>query len=56
MLAQLDFYGGDAGSNFNDGEDVNGWFGWSITDDVLTVTLDREDGETLTARWQLERL
>jgi hypothetical protein len=63
MLRILGQHGGDAGADFNDAEDVNGWFGWSITPDpthgdVLTVTyepvVDGAAGEPITHRWRLE--
>jgi hypothetical protein len=41
ILAEL---GQDAGSDYNDAEDVDGWFGWTISDTgdapVLTVTYE----------------
>lgn len=54
MLQVLNEQGGEAGSDFNDGEEVMGWYGWSIDDDhILTVTYRPEDGQTDTARWKL---
>lgn len=57
MLQVLNAYGEDAGSDFNDGEEVMGYFGWSIDDDrVLTVTYRGEDDPADTAfvgRWRL---
>jgi len=64
MLDQLSSDGENAGSDFNDGEDVNGWFGWTVVTDAdgvpnLTViyqpiTEDGGAGEAQTARWRLE--
>lgn len=56
MLSNLDMEGGDAGSDFNDG-DLMGWFGWRVTDGVLTVTYEPEDdggpGPKSSASWRL---
>lgn len=62
MLGVLDTQGADAGSDFNDADDVTGWFGWSVSTDedghtVLEVTY-RPDGDddtvpTDTAKWRL---
>jgi hypothetical protein len=38
MLEQLDLHGADAASDFNDSEEVLGWFGWGVEGDILTVT------------------
>lgn len=43
MIANLNEYGGDAGSTFNDG-DLMGWFGWSISGNILTVTFEHMPG------------
>jgi hypothetical protein len=61
MLTTLDEHGADAGSDFNDGLDELGWFGWSVGheggDTVLTVRFTAEDGETSEQRrWRLEPL
>jgi hypothetical protein len=58
MLRILGEDGENAGSDFNDAHDVMGWFGWSIADNVLTVTYeasDRTPGEpqVVTRRWRL---
>jgi hypothetical protein len=54
MLQVLNEYGEDAASDYNDGEDVMGWFGWSINDEhILTVTFRDEDGEPDSAQWRL---
>lgn len=59
MLKVLKEHGEEAGSDFNDSEEVSGWFGWSIDDDqVLTVTYTPADGGGAfdageTARWRL---
>lgn len=58
MINQLHTHGGDAASDYNDGE-LQGWFGWSINDDdVLTVNYepsneDGDPGELETASWRL---
>ncbi len=44
MLVQLDEHGGYAGSDFNHG-DLNGWFGWTVRDDVLTVSFEPSEGD-----------
>jgi hypothetical protein len=51
MIEQLKLHGEDAGSDFNDGIEPNGWFGWSIEVDkfsgnplmTVTFTPDSED-------------
>lgn len=59
MIAQLSLHGEDAGSDFNDGVEPNGWFGWSIEGDRLTVTFtpdsedDPDERPTVTREWQL---
>jgi hypothetical protein len=63
MLDILSVHGHDAGSDFNDSDEVTGWFGWAITDPaegppVLTVHYEaatRTPGEpqTITRRWRL---
>lgn len=56
MLANLDMQGGDAGSDFNDG-DLMGWFGWRVHDGVLTVTYEPSEGDgpgpEQSASWRL---
>jgi hypothetical protein len=53
MLRILSEQGSQAGSDFNDGDDVMGYFGWSIDGDVLIVTYESGDGSA-TSRWRLE--
>ncbi|MGD9991106.1 hypothetical protein [Pseudonocardia sp.] len=61
MLDVLHEHGQDADSDFNDAVEVQGWFGWSVRDGVLTVThmIDPEEAETGdvrprgVARWRL---
>lgn len=60
MLAQLNEQGGDAGSDFNDG-DLNGWFGWSVEDGILTVqfepaTPDGDPGAMKSESWRLVKV
>jgi hypothetical protein len=53
LLTILNTQGEDAGATFNDGDDVLGWFGWSIEGDTLTIThTDMDDVET-SGRWRL---
>ncbi len=52
MLDILNDLGEDSGSRYNDGEAVNGWFGWSVHDNLLTVGFtdaDRDESRT----WKL---
>lgn len=58
MLAQLNREGQNAGSDYNDGEGINGWFGWTIEPDgngggVLSVTYEDQDRDPVTLRWVL---
>jgi hypothetical protein len=58
MLAYLSLTGGDAASDFNDSDDVNGWFGWTVDGGILTVTYeaslpDGDIGPRVTSRWRL---
>lgn len=53
LLAILNTQGEDAGADFNDGDDVLGWFGWSIKDDILTVTHTSTDSVETSGRWRL---
>lgn len=41
MLTVLREHGEDAGSDFNDSDEVNGWFGWTIVHDQLRGPLLR---------------
>ena len=41
MLRNLNERGDDAGSDHNDG--LDGYFGWSISDDVLTVRFEADE-------------
>lgn len=43
FLAALNTHGEEAGSDLNDGDETPGWFGWSITNDVLTATYTPSD-------------
>jgi hypothetical protein len=62
MLRHLSSHGEDAGSNFNDSEEIHGRFGWSIEQDgqgggVLSVTYEDQDegaGPAVTLRWVLQ--
>lgn len=59
MLGQIHWHGQDAGSDFNDGMDNPGWFGWTIDGDVLTATYqpcddDGAAGPVQTFSWRLE--
>jgi hypothetical protein len=57
MLAQLHIRGCWAGADYDDRDDVDGWFGWGIHDGVLTVThKPREDSgpsTTAASSWRL---
>jgi hypothetical protein len=67
LIEQLNVIGGDAGADFNDGIEPNGWFGWSIEVDkasgnpLMTVTFTpvteegdgSDDENTVTRRWLL---
>lgn len=57
MLQALGARGEDAGSDYDDSDEVAGWFGWTVepgvSASVLTVTHRPADGEQSTARWQL---
>lgn len=56
MLDILSEYGGDAASDYRDGEEHNGWFGWTVTKDVLTVKFDHPEGTTYVGTWDLTGL
>lgn len=46
-LRILSEYGEDAGSDYNDSDEVNGYFGWRVRDGVLEITYEAEfDAET----------
>lgn len=52
MLDQLGVEGLEAGADFNDGDGVMGWFGWSVTRDpnrgillAITYTPTTSEGE-----------
>lgn len=45
FLAALNTHGEEAGSDLNDGDETPGWFGWSITNDVLTATYTPSDDD-----------
>ena len=58
MLRVLGELGAEVGTEFNDGEAVNGWLGWFVVGDELSVwhrAVD-EDGAArpaVTKRWKL---
>ncbi len=43
MLAVFRDAGQDAGSDYNDDDRVNGWFGWDFDPVNLTLTIRHED-------------
>ena len=56
MLLILNKQGGEAAADFNDGESVNGWFGWTVLDGELTITFqpcddDGNAGIPVAHRW-----
>ena len=52
MLLILNKQGGEAAADFNDGESVNGWFGWTVLDGELTITFQPcDDTATPVSRW-----
>lgn len=58
MLRQLRLHGEEAGSDYNDADEVEGWLGWTVKGDVLTVeyrpcTDDGRAGPAQTASWRL---
>lgn len=59
MLAQLHEHGQDAGSDYNDSDEVQGWFSWTVRGDVLTVTHQADDdgyddpANKVARRWRL---
>lgn len=53
MLRVLDTEGEEAGSNYNDGENVLGWFSWTVRDSVLEIKHQDDQGVITTARWKL---
>lgn len=61
MLKTLSEYGEEAGEDFNDGDDVMGWFSWAVAGEgkarQLTITYrpeeDGEAGAPQTASWVL---
>lgn len=53
MLETLSEHGQDAGSDYNDSDDVMGYFGWSIAGGVLTVTHEPDDDVVVVRRWRL---
>lgn len=63
MLRHLSNHGESAGSDFNDSEDIHGWFGWAVDiidqapgEAVLSVTYNDADdgtGQELTLRWRM---
>jgi len=56
MLQTLNEYGEDVASDYNDAEEVMGWFGWSIDDDhILTVTFRDDNDNEDKVRWKLVR-
>lgn len=60
FLSVLSEHGNDAGSDYNDG-DLDGWFGWHVEGDILTVvytpTLENgEIGEDEVKRYELREI
>ena len=58
MLDLLHEHGEDAGSDYNDGDEVEGWFGWKVNGEILTVkyqpcTDDGRAGAAQMASWRL---
>lgn len=55
MLEQLNRQGGDASADYNDSEDVEGYFGWKVEDGVITVHHVAADNlsHTDTHAWRL---
>lgn len=55
MLEQLNREGGDAGADYNDSEDVDGYFDWKVEDGVITVHHVAADNlsHTDTHAWRL---
>jgi hypothetical protein len=54
MLRNLSEYDEDAASDYNDA--LDGWFGWQVTGDLLTVTFEPEANRssgTHVASWRL---
>ena len=49
MLKQLSSHGEDAGSDYNDSDEVHGRFGWTVTPigdtDIAVLTVTYEDQE-----------
>lgn len=43
-LTVLKEYGEDASDVYNDGEEVHGWFGWTIENET-TLTITYQDGD-----------
>lgn len=57
MLNELAAEGENAGSDYNDSDDVLGWFGWDIVGDVLTITYEKDnDKPKQIAQWRLVKL
>lgn len=58
MLATLREHGEEAGSDYNDSEEVQGYFGWTVHGDVLEVTHEADNesnrpNPSVTRRWRL---
>lgn len=58
MMNNLSIQGQDARSDFNDGLDDPGWFGWHVKGDVLSVSFEPvtdvgNAGPAQIARWKL---
>lgn len=60
MLRLLNEHGEDAGSDYNDGDEVHGRFGWTVTQNgdeaVLTVTYEDQNegaGPALSLMWHM---
>jgi len=59
MLTQLDEVGADAGADYNDGDEVQGYFSYRVSGDVLSISHSPYDHEankvlvSVTYRWRL---
>jgi hypothetical protein len=60
MLEILSAHGSEAGVDYNDGDEVMGYFGWWIKDNVLTISYENENHPDYAAqashRWLLMKL
>jgi hypothetical protein len=55
ILQTLNEHGQDAASDYNDGENVMGYFGWSVETSarILVITFEPDDGERQVVAFQL---